>query len=70
MLLRELVFEENCEDAEVNHILFIPRSLNAEAGVLEISILLVRNLGDIGTFALIVSVHSLVRNGRMVSVIS
>lgn len=54
-LLRELFFEEKCKDAEVNHILFIPQSLNAEAGVLEMSILLVRSSGDLGTFALIVS---------------
>lgn len=53
-LLRELVFEEKCKDGEVNHILFIPQSLNAGAGVLEISILLIKNLNDLAMFALIV----------------
>lgn len=47
--------KKKIKDAEVNNILFIPQSLNAEAGVLEISILLIRNLGNLGTFALIVS---------------
>lgn len=55
-LPRELFFEKKkIKDAEVNNILFILQSLNAEAGVLEISILLIRNLGNLGTFALIVS---------------
>lgn len=54
-LLRELVYKEKYNDAEVNNILFISQCLNAEAGVLEVSILLTRSLGDLGTFALIVS---------------
>lgn len=54
-LLRELVFEEKCKDTEVNHILFIPPSLNAGAGVLEMRILLIRSLCDLGMFALIVA---------------
>lgn len=35
--------------------LFIPQSLNAETVVLEMSILIIRNLGNPGMFALIVS---------------